>query len=140
MEGGDLYKAANSFRRSGSSSVWMNNTSEVFSRSIREEDDEEALKWAALEKLPTYNRMRKGILTSSSGKPNEVKISKLGFEERRNLMERLVKVAEEDNERFLLKLKRRIDKYKLSPPNFIFHFLMQFIRLLLLTRHTLIDC
>ncbi|KAH7547344.1 hypothetical protein FEM48_Zijuj01G0299800 [Ziziphus jujuba var. spinosa] len=116
MEGGDLYRAASSIQRSGSSSLWMNSASEVFTRSTREEDDEEALKWAALEKLPTYNRLRKGILTSSSGKPNEVEISKLGFEERRNLMERLIKVAEEDNEKFLLKLKNRIDKVGLDIP------------------------
>uniref|UniRef100_A0A6V7QPR8 ABC transporter domain-containing protein n=1 Tax=Ananas comosus var. bracteatus TaxID=296719 RepID=A0A6V7QPR8_ANACO len=51
-----------SMRRTVSS--WRSSTaSDVFGRSVREEDDEEALKWAAIEKLPTYNRMRKGILT-----------------------------------------------------------------------------
>ncbi|KAF5193738.1 hypothetical protein FRX31_016673 [Thalictrum thalictroides] len=35
-----------------SSSIWRNNTAEVFSNTSRDEDDEEALKWAALEKLP----------------------------------------------------------------------------------------
>ncbi|CAH2040392.1 unnamed protein product, partial [Thlaspi arvense] len=34
----------------------------------------------------------------------------LGYEERKNLVERLVKIAEEDNEAFLLKLRDRIDR------------------------------
>ena len=44
----------------------------VFTRSSREEDDEEALKWAALEKLPTFDRLRKGILTTSKGEASEI--------------------------------------------------------------------
>ena len=83
---------------------------EVFNRSSREEDDEEALKWAALEKLPTFDRLRKGILTTSKGEANEINIETLGFEERKQLLERLVKVAEEDNEKFLMKVRNRIDR------------------------------
>ncbi|OMO80632.1 hypothetical protein COLO4_24018 [Corchorus olitorius] len=105
---GFLFKASS--LRIGSSSIWRNNTPEVFSKSSREEDDEEALKWAALEKLPTYLRVRRGILTEEKGQPREVDIANLGLIERRNLIERLIKIAEEDNERFLLKLKERIDR------------------------------
>lgn len=82
---------------------------ETFSRSSREEDDEEALKWAAIERIPTYSRWRKGLLTTPQGEACEIDIHKLGFQERKNLMERLVKVAEADNEKFLLKLKNRLD-------------------------------
>lgn len=32
-------------------------------RSIHAEDDEEALKWVALEKLPTYDWLRKSVLS-----------------------------------------------------------------------------
>jgi len=94
------------------SSVWRNSTVDVFSRSSREEDDEEAdLKWAALEKLPTYDRLRKGILTSASrGILSEVDIENLGVQERKQLLERLVKVADEDNEKFLWKLKNRVER------------------------------
>ncbi|XVE88990.1 hypothetical protein DITRI_Ditri19aG0114000 [Diplodiscus trichospermus] len=119
MEGGDIYKASSSLRRSlraGSSSIWRNNGVEVFSRSSRHEDDEEALKWAALEKLPTVARLRKGILTSSQGGANEIDIYDLGWQERRTLLERLVKVAEEDNEKFLLKLKNRVDRVGIELP------------------------
>lgn len=104
MESGDIQLS--------STSIWRNHASgvEAFSTSAREEDDEEALKWAALEKLPTYNRLRKGILTSASGKANEIDITGLGFEERKELVDRLLKGTEEGNEKFLLKLKNRIDR------------------------------
>ena len=84
---------------------------EVFSRSSRDEDDEEALKWAALEKLPSFLRMRRGILTEERGQAREIDVANLGLIEKRNLLERLVKISEEDNERFLLKLKERIHRY-----------------------------
>ncbi|EOY26604.1 Pleiotropic drug resistance 12 [Theobroma cacao] len=119
MEGGDIYKASSSLRgslRAGSSSIWRSNTVEAFSRSSRDEDDEEALKWAALEKLPTVARLRKGILTSSQGGANEIDVHDLGWQEKRTLLERLVKVAEEDNEKFLLKLKNRIDRVGIDLP------------------------
>ncbi|KAL5077044.1 hypothetical protein RYX36_016028 [Vicia faba] len=81
------------------------------SRRGGEEDDEEALKWAALEKLPTYNRLRKGLLATSRGVANEIHIlTDLGFQERQKLLDRLINVAEEGNEKFLLKLKERIDR------------------------------
>ncbi|XP_074570849.1 ABC transporter G family member 36-like isoform X2 [Curcuma longa] len=117
-----------SMRRS--SSVWRGDDV-VFSRSSRDGwedgDDEEALEWAALEKLPTFDRVRFGILGISvdegdgsdgggSGRLQQVEVEKLGFRERRALVERLVRVAEEDNERFLLKLRDRIDRVGLDFP------------------------
>ncbi|KAG5141732.1 hypothetical protein JHK82_017427 [Glycine max] len=91
---------------------------EAFSRSSRheEDNDEEALKWAALEKLPTYNRLRKGLLTTSRGVANEIDITELGFQERQKLLDRLINVAEEDNETLLLKLKERIDRVGIDIP------------------------
>ncbi|KAI9107579.1 hypothetical protein K1719_021616 [Acacia pycnantha] len=119
MEGGNIYLANNSLRasmRAGSSSAWRSSGVEIFSRSSREEDDEEALKWAALEKLPTYNRLKKGLLTASHGVANEVDISDLGFQEKKKLLDRLIKVTEEDNEKFLLKLRERIDRVGIDIP------------------------
>lgn len=88
---------------------------DVFSRSSVEEDDEEALKWAAIERLPTYLRIRRGLLTEE-GQAREIDIQSLGLQEKKNLMERLLKIAEEDNEKFLLKLKNRIDRVGLDIP------------------------
>ena len=113
MEGSDLYQVSNSLRVN-SSSIWRDTGFNVFSRSLREEDDEEALKWAAIERLPTYSRVRKGLLTTSNGETSEVDIPKLGYEERKNLMERLIKDTEEDNESFLLKLRQRLDRQEHS--------------------------
>ncbi|KAF2301515.1 hypothetical protein GH714_025374 [Hevea brasiliensis] len=103
MEGAEIYIGGASFRR-GSSSIWRSNAMDTFSKSSREEDDEEALKWAALERLPTYDRLKKGILTTSKGEASEIAVANLGFLERRTLVDRLVKVAEEDNERVGIEL------------------------------------
>lgn len=108
----EVYKVSNGLR-AGSTSVWRSRSvsAGAFSMSSREEqDDEEALIWAALEKLPTYNRLKKGILTTSRGEANGVDVNNLGQQERKRLVDKLVKVAEVDNEEFLLKLKNRIDR------------------------------
>ncbi|KAG2729216.1 hypothetical protein I3760_01G238800 [Carya illinoinensis] len=114
MESGTQVFKARSLRPSNSP-IWRNNAVEVFSRSSRDEEDEEALKWAALEKLPTYDRLRKGILTSSRGEASEIDIHNLGQQERKKLIERLLKI-EDDNEKFLLKLKGRLDRVGIQLP------------------------
>jgi hypothetical protein len=54
--------------------------------------------------------MRKGILMGAAASVEEVDIQGLGMQERKNLIERLVRTAEEDNERFLLKLRDRMER------------------------------
>ncbi|KAF8011670.1 hypothetical protein BT93_J2068 [Corymbia citriodora subsp. variegata] len=119
MEGGDIQIASKSLRVS-SSWTWGNSgMDEAFSRSLSrrgDEDDEEALRWAALERLPTFDRLRKGILTASRGGADEIDVPNLGFQEKKKLLERLVRVADEDNERFLLKLKNRIERVGIDLP------------------------
>ncbi|WCJ30204.1 ABC transporter G family member 39 [Euphorbia peplus] len=102
--------------RISSSNIWINTGFEVFSQSSRIEDDEEALKWAALEKLPTNLRIRRGILTKKEGESTEIDVYNLGFVEKRELLERLVKIAEQDNEKFLFKLMDRIERVGLVMP------------------------
>ncbi|KAL8537692.1 hypothetical protein ACS0TY_012730 [Phlomoides rotata] len=112
--------------RSGS---W--NVEEVFSgsaarrSSVRAEEDEEALRWAALEKLPTYDRMRKTVLKSfmqTSSRENvrvvhkEVDVRKMDVNDRQEFIDRFFKVAEEDNEKFLMKQRNRIEKVGISLP------------------------
>jgi hypothetical protein len=99
--------------RSGSSAWWR--APDAFSRSSSrrgDEDDEEALRWAALERLPTCDRVRRAILPlgAEAGAHQVVDVLDLGPRERRALLERLVRVADEDNERFLLKLKERVER------------------------------
>ncbi|KAL3511745.1 hypothetical protein ACH5RR_024462 [Cinchona calisaya] len=94
----------------------------------RAEDDEEALRWAALEKLPTYDRLRKTVIKSfmennidnnQGGNKvvhKEVDVRKLDMNERQEFIDRLFKVAEEDNEKFLRKFRNRIDKVGITLP------------------------
>ncbi|KAM0973866.1 hypothetical protein ACFX2C_017131 [Malus domestica] len=97
--------------------MWRNTSMEVFSMSSRhEEDDEESLTWAAIERLPTYLRTRRGLLAEEEGKAREIDVTNLGLLERKNLLERLIKIAEEDNEKFLLKLKDRMNRVGLEYP------------------------
>ncbi|KHN09390.1 Pleiotropic drug resistance protein 1 [Glycine soja] len=82
MQGGGSF-------RIGSSSIWRDSDANIFSNSFHQEDDEEALKWAAIQKLPTVARLRKALLTSSEGEVYEIDVQKLGLQERRTLLERL---------------------------------------------------
>ncbi|XP_073141601.1 pleiotropic drug resistance protein 1-like [Henckelia pumila] len=115
MEINSLQRSRNSIVRNVSAAWRNSNGMEVFSGSSREENDEEALKWAALEKLPTYDRLRKGILLGSRGDPIEIDVTDLGFQERKKLLDRLVN-ATDDNKTFLMKLKDRIDSVGIELP------------------------
>ncbi|TVU07859.1 hypothetical protein EJB05_41231 [Eragrostis curvula] len=96
--------------------------------SRRVDDDEEALRWAAIERLPTYSRVRTAILSSSAeaqqqpeggaSRPQykEVDVRRLGVGERQEFIERVFRVAEEDNQRFLQKLRNRIDRVGIELP------------------------
>nr|XP_018674695.1 PREDICTED: ABC transporter G family member 43-like [Musa acuminata subsp. malaccensis] len=87
-------------------------------RSIAAEegDERESLMWAALEKPPTYDRMRKGIIrqTVDGGGAlcSEVDIHRLRRQDRKLLLDRIFRVVEEDNERFLKRLRDRMDRSK----------------------------
>ncbi|XVE54347.1 hypothetical protein DITRI_Ditri03aG0073100 [Diplodiscus trichospermus] len=84
-------------------------------RRMQEEDDEEALKWAALERLPTYERARKGVLHGVLGELKEFDLRDLGFEERKELLNRFIKNAD-NHEEYLKKLKERIERVSLNLP------------------------
>ncbi|KAL7114121.1 hypothetical protein ACP275_04G100100 [Erythranthe tilingii] len=122
-------------RRQTSRSNWS--MEEVFSggsggggtarSSVRAEEDEEALRWAALEKLPTYDRLRKTVLKSFVKTPNstngnvrvvhrEIDVRKLDVNDRQDFIDRFFRVAEEDNEKFLIKLRNRLDKVGITLP------------------------
>ncbi|XP_058221819.1 pleiotropic drug resistance protein 1-like isoform X1 [Rhododendron vialii] len=113
--GEDLMRAISA--RLSSSNLWKGSGREAFSLSSSEEQDEEALKWASLEKLPTFARIRTGILSEEEGRIREIDVKKLGAIEKRNLVERLMTIAEEGNENFLLQLKERINRVGIAFPN-----------------------
>lgn len=93
------------------------------------DEDEEALRWAAIERLPTYDRLRTAILKSTidgdggGGGDNrddrggtlrfehrEVDVRNLGLRDREEFIKRVFRVADEDNEKFLRKFRERIDR------------------------------
>lgn len=90
--------------------TWKNHCMDVFSKSERE-DDEEALKCVAIKRILTSSCIRKNVESKGEGKGKDVETIQLESTEKRALLARLVKIAEEDNEKFLLKLKERMDRY-----------------------------
>ncbi|KAM4078556.1 hypothetical protein ACB094_09G046900 [Castanea mollissima] len=117
---GDEVTRSTSSRRSFRE-VWTTPGPDVFCRSSggSKGEDEEELKWAALERLPTYDRLRKGMLRQvvGSGKVvQEVDVTNLGIQDKKRLMESILKVAEEDNEKFLRRLRNRTDRVGIEIP------------------------
>ncbi|CAN8278912.1 unnamed protein product [Cochlearia groenlandica] len=120
-----------SMRRSISRSVSRasRNFEDIFSaggsrRTQSVNDDEEALKWAAIEKLPTYNRLRTTLMSAvveddvygNQILSKEVDVTKLDGEDRQKFIDMVFKVAEQDNERILTKLRNRIDRVGIKLP------------------------
>ncbi|GLJ52514.1 hypothetical protein SUGI_1117710 [Cryptomeria japonica] len=101
--------------RSGRLSFGSKRSSGVFSQTSDFVDDEEALHWAAIERLPTYDRIRSSIFKDydETGKvinKHVVDVAHLKPVERHLLIEKLLQDTEKGNGEFLNKLKRRIDK------------------------------
>ncbi|XVE61525.1 hypothetical protein DITRI_Ditri06bG0047300 [Diplodiscus trichospermus] len=121
LAGDDLARSMSSRRSWASASfreVWQP-PPEVFNRSGRQ-DDEEELRWAAIERLPTYDRLRKGMLRQvlDNGRVvhDEVDVTKLGIQDKKQLMDSMLKVVEDDNEKFLRRLRDRTDRVGIEIP------------------------
>ncbi|KAH1203461.1 Pleiotropic drug resistance protein 1 [Glycine max] len=115
MEGSDTPRV-DAQRVSSGFNMWRSHCMGVFSTSEREED-EATLKCVAIERLLAKARIiRRRDLNQVEGKEEEVDIKQLELSERKSLLERLVKIPEEENERFLLKLKERMDRVGLEIP------------------------
>jgi hypothetical protein len=109
----------------GREDAFSRNSSYGNRRSIADAD-EEALRWAAIERLPTYNRLRTAILKAAVDEGGgetkddrrgtlkfehrEVDVRNLGMREREEFIKRVFRVADEDNEKFLRKFRERIDR------------------------------
>ncbi|TVU35261.1 hypothetical protein EJB05_17140, partial [Eragrostis curvula] len=86
-------------------------------------DEEEALRWAALERLPSFERLRTGLMRAEADANGsrrfaheEVDVRALGLAQRQAFVERVFRVAEEDNARFLARLRARIDRAGIQVP------------------------
>jgi hypothetical protein len=111
-DAGEIH-ALGSLRRDGS--VWsaasnvFSSLSDAGSGGGGAADDEEALRWAALEKLPTYDRARTTVLAMPEGDLRQVNVQKLDPQERHALLQRLAWVGD-DHQRFLSRFKDRVDR------------------------------
>lgn len=90
-------------------------------RSMKKNDDDEVeLQWAAIERLPTFERIRTSLFdctkdeqedeASNKSKKVQIDVTKLGSPERHVFIEKLIKEIEGDNHRLLQKLRERIDR------------------------------
>ncbi|XP_058724835.1 pleiotropic drug resistance protein 1-like [Vicia villosa] len=101
---------------SNDTKTWWNHCMNVFSKSKHEDDvDEKALKCVAIDRIFSSACFMRNEETKEEGKDVDSTL-KLELTEKRALLERLVKIAEEDNEKFLLKLKERMDRVGLELP------------------------
>ncbi|XP_059648379.1 pleiotropic drug resistance protein 3-like [Cornus florida] len=106
-----------SFRRHTSSFRISSNLN-----SARDDVDAEcALQWAAIDRLPTFERLRSSLFDDHEGRVDGngkrvVDVTKLGALERHMFIEKLIKHIENDNLRLLHKLRKRIDKVGVKLP------------------------
>ncbi|XP_062144822.1 pleiotropic drug resistance protein 3-like isoform X2 [Alnus glutinosa] len=110
-----------SFRRQTSS---FRSSSGLSSTKDEADADQYALQWAAIERLPTFERLRSSLFdkdhddaddTDNKGK-QVIDVSKLGDVERHVFIEKLIKHIEHDNLLLLQKIRNRIDKVGVKLP------------------------
>lgn len=75
-------------------------------------DDEEALKWAAVERLPTYDRVRTSLFhDKETGAVKKMDVRQMTPLETSELLNKLLAEAENETNLLLLKMRKRLDKY-----------------------------
>ena len=119
-------------RKHGGSRLWQDtgDGKMAFSKRLSmdnadEEDDLEALKWAALEKLPTYRRVHTAMLEAEEaeleamkkdkksiygGSRGPVDVRRLASGQRQLVLHKAFATTDQDNERLLKRLKERLDR------------------------------
>ncbi|KAF6154956.1 hypothetical protein GIB67_018393 [Kingdonia uniflora] len=87
--------------------------------SVRNEGNEESdLQWAAIERLPTFEKLRTSLFDNQGDVKGKrvIDVTKLQPVERRMFIEKLIKQIEKDNLRLLQKLRERIDRVGVNLP------------------------
>ncbi|OQU78700.1 hypothetical protein SORBI_3008G033700 [Sorghum bicolor] len=101
--------AAVSFRESLSRSVSFSLNNE------QEKDDEVELRWAAVERLPTMDRLHTSLQLHAE-EQQVVDVRRLGAAERRMVVDTLIANIHRDNLRLLRKQRQRMDRVGVRPP------------------------
>ncbi|XP_049933597.1 pleiotropic drug resistance protein 3-like isoform X2 [Nymphaea colorata] len=90
--------------------------------SARTDEEDEELYWAAIERLPTFDRLRTSVFDAGNGNDGEaqqkrlVDVTELGAMERHLFIEKLIKDIAEDNKKLLWKLRERLDRVGVKLP------------------------
>ncbi|RWR95173.1 pleiotropic drug resistance protein 3-like protein isoform X1 [Cinnamomum micranthum f. kanehirae] len=109
----DLEEVGRSIRRSS----FRHHSSRGSSMRKNDEDDEIDLQWAAIERLPTWDRLRSSLFDEQGqDKKVVVDVRKIGAIQRRLLIDKLIQHIETDNRRLLGKLRERIDRVGVKLP------------------------
>ncbi|KAE8810167.1 Pleiotropic drug resistance protein 3 [Hordeum vulgare] len=112
--------AASTLPLSSSSSSLREALSSTSSSSLREQhhDEEVELKWAAIDRLPTWDRLHTSLpLNADGARPLEpVDVRRLGAADRRELVHTLISDIHEDNLRLLRHQRRRMDRVGVRQP------------------------
>jgi hypothetical protein len=87
-----------------------------FSLNEQEKDDEVELRWAALERLPTMDRLHTSLQLHAADQRQVVDVRKLGAAERRMVVDTLIGNIHRDNLRLLRKQRQRMDRVGVRPP------------------------
>ncbi|KAL0412871.1 UNVERIFIED_CONTAM: Pleiotropic drug resistance protein 3 [Sesamum radiatum] len=105
-----------SFRQSAS--FFRSNSGLGSSARSNDLDDEVVSRWAVVERLPTYDRLRSSLFEENGGNEGKkvVDVTKLGGPEKHMFIERLIRHIEHDNLKLLHKMRRRIDKVGVKLP------------------------
>ncbi|KAL7583190.1 hypothetical protein Lser_V15G44910 [Lactuca serriola] len=109
-----------SFRRHTSS---FRANSEISCANDHEQTDENLLKWAAIDRLPTFERLRSSLFDEEDADGHDgrgkkvVDVTKLLPPERHMFIEKLIKHIENDNLQLLQKLRKRTDKVGVQLPS-----------------------
>ncbi|CAK9165002.1 unnamed protein product [Ilex paraguariensis] len=103
-----------SFRRHTSSSRSISGLSST--QNDHEVDDEHLSQWAAVERLPTLERLRSSLFDENEGGKRVVDVTKLDPVERHMFIDKLIKHIENDNLRLLQKFRKRLDKVGVKLP------------------------
>lgn len=82
---------------------------------VGDDDEDFRLRWAAIQRLPTFERLRQSvverILDDGRAVMADVDVTRLGARDRQRLVEAVLKLVEQDNEKFLRRLRDRIDRF-----------------------------
>lgn len=113
----DLAEIGRSLRSSfrGQSSSFRSNSALSASQKDDAVDEENMLAWAAIERLPTFDRLRSSVFEINGSDANVKRkrvtdVTKLGALERHVFIEKMIKHIEHDNLQLLHKIRKRIDK------------------------------